>query len=642
MTLALPPSSSDGPDRFNTSLACHQHQDFVRTGQKDYMCCCNPCGYVTLGDISDNARHCCRCNPILVVFAYEPDDPDAECCYAERVPVFGRRAYDGSLNAYVEYTVTIVGHTVTLAISTGPVIGSSVGNPSYSTSKCYWTLSCPSLSVLELVEIDHTSVTCLGVPSFSINGVITRESCSGSIVADNFAAAKVAFTPRPFEDRPYPEEGLTLPMPGSYCANCQEVARFLCLYGSLHDGFQPEAVEMEWDYSPESIQGTTPHGFIVGRWMEKTPSTRGAFKRKIYLIEVEDGSDTICKMYFDFEPGDLYEQSDTDAHAIAERAVELFAPLTLPGPNGAGCGIHHLVGPISHLVNAGFRLTTGRCGCWRYHCGTCRCLPAFLCGFVFIDETFYQGVRFQWEASIHGWVSVSGTGVDFEDNVLAETISLLIVDDGYGECQIVWEKTGYTITPHQFECDLAVAMSFSGMNTAKTQYAFISVHSAFGQCDQRLKCSLASPCDAECGGHAEIVMLTAHGYNDPYEDEPYVEGDCLMEFPLYLIIEPALLPSGDDDPPLFEFTCRYFGIYLFEYAGSTYRMEAEIKNGTLSLVRYNQTAGGDGNNIGDFPFDYETCNPYHATYFERFGIQGCGWGTFPPIQRLFIEVVEVA
>lgn len=640
MIIASLPAQSDGPDRFNTSPTCHEHQNFVRTGQRDYMCCCNPCAYGTLGDISDNARHCCRCNPILVIFAYEPDDPEAECCYAERVPVFGRRAYDDSSNAYVEYTVFIVGHTVTLAISTGPVIGASVGNPAYSADKCYWTLSAPSLGVLELIEIDHTNVTCLGVPSFSINGVITRETCSGSIVADNFAAAKVPFVPRYFEERPYQDEGLTLPMPGSYCTNCLEVARFLCLYGSLHDGFQPELAEMEWDYAPENIQGTTPHGFIVGRWLEKLPHVEGAFKRKIYLIEVDEGSETVCKMFFDFEPGDLYQQSDTEAHAIAERAAELFAPITLPAPNGAGCGINHLVGPIDNLVNAGFRVTTGRCGCWRYHCGTCRCLPAYLCGFVFIDETFYQGVRFQWVASIHGWVSISGTGVDIDDNVLAETISLLIVDDGYGECQVVWTKAGYDITPHGFECNLAVAMSFSGLNTAKTQYAFVSVHSAFGQCDKRLKCSLASPCDAECGGHAKIVMLTAHGYNDPYEDEPGIIGECLLEIPLFLVSTFTLLPGVEGDAPLFEFTCKYFGMYLFDHGGNTYRMEVESKEGVITFTQWNQTLGGPGHSW-QYIFDYETCNPYHATFFERFALTSCPWATDQTIQRIQIDLVEV-
>lgn len=640
MTLATPPLKSDGPDRFNTSPACHSHQEFVRSGQRDYMCCCNPCAYGKIRDALDPANHCCRCNPILIVFSYVPDDPEVACCYSERVPVFGRTVADANAKLYVEYTATIAGINVTLAISTGPINWGDgyEYDAEYNERTCYWTLRVPSLGILRLIEIDHTNVTCLGVPSFLIGGVITRVSCVGSIQADNFAATKVPFVVREFESPLYhEEEGLTLPIEGSYCYNCEEVARYLCLDGIFVDGGEREIIEFEWDYNYLAIQGQSRFGFVVGRWLGRIPKG-GGFRKKIYLIEVDEGSSTTCKMFFDLTPGDMFEETFNLSASIAERAAELFDPLSLVAPDGAGCSLHELVGPIDPLVIAGFRITTGRCGCWQYHCGTCRCLPAYLCGHAFIDGVFFYNIRFEWIASISAWVSVSGTGTDWEGNVFSETISIAVDSDGYGECQVTWDKVGYTVEPQPFECGLVIGFNFSGYNADRSQYAYLFAFSAFGPCDEKLRCSGASPCDLECGGHPEALMLTAHGYNDPYEDEPGIIGDCLIEIPLFFVVEPALVGL---DPPIIEFPCRYIGMSVYESLGKTMRIEAEIKNGVLTMLLYNVTDGGGGGTIGSYTLDYETCNPYYAEYFERLALTGCPWATDQIIQRLQIDIVEI-
>ncbi|MFK5281406.1 hypothetical protein ACI3PL_17780, partial [Lacticaseibacillus paracasei] len=97
-------------------------------------------------------------------------------------------AADGTREV-IKYTGTIVGNTVTVYLSNS-TIGGSVD---YDSIPCRWTIQIPTLGIDQEIEIDHTVVTCLGVPEISITGVTAYDGCVGTVSLINYSTVKVPF-----------------------------------------------------------------------------------------------------------------------------------------------------------------------------------------------------------------------------------------------------------------------------------------------------------------------------------------------------------------------------------------------------------------------------------------------------------------
>ena len=126
-------TESNGPDRFNSHPGCARHHTGVRTEIKDYCCCCDPCQYVRKDEEESNPddRHCCRCNPkvILAKFTSDSEDP---CCRNAYVPMFIESWADNVGQGVMRYSGYIVGYQVTVYLSNGYVDDGTSYGESYA------------------------------------------------------------------------------------------------------------------------------------------------------------------------------------------------------------------------------------------------------------------------------------------------------------------------------------------------------------------------------------------------------------------------------------------------------------------------------------------------------------------------------
>lgn len=590
-----PASETNGPDKNRFTPKCWRHHSGQRTGIKDYCCCCDPCLYRTVEDSVEANPHCCRCNPRVIVAKYTVDSGD---CENQIMPMFGEKTVDDDQNTVVHYQASFLGRTVHVWLSTLPIPNVSYDSNEYIN--CRWTIYIPSLGIVEEVEIDHENVTCLGVPDIEISGVTSAGGeCTGTITLENFETDKVEFQLREFPETFPDGEGTTvdLYLP---CGDCVEVARFLCLSGVRHKGADAEWVEFEWDVDFE------PHEegdqYIHGKW-SYTPPVETPFVEHIYLIT----SGGYCELHFDFES------------PVGRELGEEIEPISI---SNCSCNINEFVSAGTPQEPIGFTIRAGRCSCWEYHCGTCRCVPRYLCGLYFVDQTLYKNIRFTWSSAIKGWVSSGGE--DRDGNPFEETLTVLLEKDEFGNC---------VIDGSPVSCGLVMSATISTLATEYSPATWLYVSTAFAECDYRIVCGDATPCDE----HPAVLNMYAVGYNDPYEDEPGIEGDCPIEIPLFYFSEVFLV--GETGPNAIEINCGYRGIWDWESEGGTpFRSFFELQGGVLEVNVTNLLTGGSAASES-FSLDYEYCDPYIAEYFAITGLTSCIWGS-ATIQRILIEITE--
>lgn len=219
-------SESDGPDKLKNTYACYLHHNGVRTfspsqgfnatGTKipitDYSCCCDPCRYrrSAFGKVAGQELdfHCCACNPEIIVANYIPDllaSDSSGCCVNQIEPMFLNFtpvSSGGSEAAPLAatYQTVIVENPIKTYLSKYPVNldGSprETGVGGSSSLGCYWVVQMTGTSTNETVTVDHTGVTCLGVPDIEITNFPANSGCLGAVTLSNFEIAKVPFTRR--------------------------------------------------------------------------------------------------------------------------------------------------------------------------------------------------------------------------------------------------------------------------------------------------------------------------------------------------------------------------------------------------------------------------------------------------------------
>lgn len=335
--------TSDGPDKLRNSFyPGHLHHiDLARSGYQDYNTCCNPCLYRNYYDsVLSYKSTCCKCYPRFLVFNFTPSD-DNECCQAEATWGFASVSDDTDNEVTViTYQATLAGNDISVNIDpypTGNVFGGYAGQS--GVRGCYWHWSSNSLGVSGQEVIDHTGVTCLGVPDISIGNIVAFDNCTGTISVSDYDMYKIPFTHRFWDgsdgdhdniigySQGFPVTGDigtqtigyldTTQSPAKYettgvyigdipRGSCANVPRFLCVQGDRlpGGGVDPEPYaeyEIDYDYMGYDVSGNNYNsvldfrshlvyesGIEIARW-KYTPTDTGTYPYEyLYLIEMQD------------------------------------------------------------------------------------------------------------------------------------------------------------------------------------------------------------------------------------------------------------------------------------------------------------------------------------------------------------------
>lgn len=631
-------TETNGPDRFNWNPGCAQHHAGVRTGIKDYNCCCDPCSYVR--DPDDPARMeerlCCRCSPKFILLKFTADNDD-ECC-RNAATAMGISVWTDEVGQNVmRYTGDIVGHTVFVYLSNEHVEdgGAHFGY----VEGCRWTIRIDSLGIYEEIAIDHQEVTCLGVPAISITGVTTLETCIGTISLANYETVKLPFQKRFTTDYFEDGYGLMLPFPyGFECDGCTEIPRFICvsranIYAAIKR--QPTADEklqyrqanywreFRWDVEFEPFDDEYSEEIVVGVWRHQ-PEDPTAFEQSLYLIKTRyDGT---CWLQPDF-----FAPAGTDGEGEIHQRVELTS---------CGCTFKYLnVRPIIEPSdspelrdNNGLDYRNGRCGCWDFVCGNRRCVNRYFCGFMFIEQTLYRNILFSWDWETKCWIS-SG-GVDTVGYAMPFSVTICLQSDGQGGCQLLASVDGYggyTITPIPVnDEDTVWSHSFTGTNADGTDYVTLFVTTSFdGECaDTTFSCTAATPCADQCGSHPAVVYVSMRGFSEPYDQPamtPPLTDECTNEVELIFYRQVTAIVGGN-----ISYLCGYIGYSVvpsnwFNPATGMTEVEDQLlvfnlNMAALTITRRRIIAPTVILNTDVVPVD-ESCVPYHGYFnsYDEFG-----------------------
>lgn len=638
---------SHGPDRFNMHPGCVSHHAGVKTGIKDYCCCCDPCQYVRKSESASQPddRHCCRCNPRLILAKFTATNGN-ECCRNSVVPMLVQLAAVNGQEV-MKYTGTIVGHIVTVYLSKGPI--GSYGDA--DDMLCRWTIQIPTLGIDQEIEIDHTTVTCLGVPAISVTGVTAYDGCIGTVSLINYKTVKVPFRTR-YSPGSEVSESIIVPFPeGFEPENCDSLPRYLCItkkHNRINRVRSPKipweiewARVFQWDAEFEPVFDDFNQEWILGCWVHD-PDDTTAFQQRLYLIQNLYGETFLQP---DFESpartdgdGETYQRvpltsCGCDFKILDVRPVDDPSPPTVPGQSIS-----------SDLLGIDYR--GGRCGCWDYHCGKRRCVPKHLCGFVYVNETLYRNILFTWDNSLKCWVS-SG-GVDLEDGEMPFELRICLTQNNEGQCQLVVTHEDYELSAVVIgDTETVLSGTIEGTNYARTDYFSLNFTTSFdGDCELLLTCVVATPCYVDCGSHPQTLNLTLRGWSLPTDyPPPPVTGGCSLEITLNYFQSVVVSGSG------ILFTCGYVGYatvtspyYDAETETTqtgTFVIKAELSLGGLRIYRKLVSDPSFSTPIKSVGLQTETCNPYYGYYFTLSSLHSCFFGDTSIIfMRWEAEIVE--
>ncbi len=625
-------TESNGPDRFNLNPGCSRHHDGIKTGIKDYCCCCDPCQYVRKNESASQPedRLCCRCMPKLILAKFTATNGNG-CCRNVVVPMLVQIA-TASGQDVIKYTGSIVGHVVTVYLSNGPIGGYGETDDML----CRWTIQIPSLGIDQEIEIDHTTVTCLGVPAISVTGVSAYDGCVGTVSLINYKTVKVPFRTR--YDLPADEtESITVPFPEGFESDlCDDLPRYICItkkhnrINRVRSPRIPWEIEwwraFKWDDEFEPRFDEDQQEWILGRWIHN-PKDTTAFVQSLYLIQDLYGQSFLQP---DFEsPGRTDGEGETyqrvpltscgcDFKILDVRPVDDPSPPSVPGQSIA-----------EDLLGIDYR--GGRCGCWDYHCGKRRCVPKYLCGFLFVNETLYRNILFTWDNSLKCWVS-SG-GVDLEDAAMPFEVSICLEENAEGQCQMVVRHEDYTISPVVIgDTETVLAGTFEGQNYTNTDYFSLNVTTSFdGDCELLLTCGLATPCADDCGSHPPLLYLTLRGWSLPSDiPPPPASGSCSLN--ITLNYQQTVVVSGSG----ILFTCGYVGFAIVSspyYNPSTgltttenFLIKATLNLGSVQITRRLLSDPDTILQTESAVLQTETCDPYYGYYFTLASLKNCFFG----------------
>lgn len=675
---------SNGPDRFNLTPGCYRHHAGVRTGITDYCCCCDPCQYVRKNEGASDPedRFCCRCIPKIILAKFTPDESsdsfsgsDEYCCRSIFDPMLAQVSLVGGVDV-VSYSGSIVGHPLTVYISNRSMLsGSSSNSGSNSNSDsssesndgtCFWTILIPSLGVEEEFVIDHRTVTCLGVPSVSVGNITAFEQCVGTVSLFNYTTVKLPFQVRDYGSDSDDHDELTVPFPeGFVCNGCDSLPRYICITKKHNHENRVRSPripwEIEWwrdfswdyDFVPYFSESSSDSGslstsnsdesgeFILGRWSHQ-PKDQSEHIQYLYLIQDLDG---VCWLQPDFSApyntfgeGEQWERTQFSGcgcqlKVLDVRPVDDPSPPSIPGQTIA-----------EDLL--GIDIRAGRCGCWDYFCGKRRCVPRWICGFVFVNGTVYRNILFTWKNSLKQWVSSGGETLGGTE--MPFSLSLTLEENEDGECQIVTSHEDYELNAVVIgSYDTIFAGTIQGKNAAGDDYFSLNIATSFdGDCKLLVTCGAATPCAENCGSHPDPLFLRMRGWSLPSDiPPPPVTGECVTEFELtyyqtVIVTSSSILTN-----------CGYVGYAVVSSlrfdpelgmsVPAVFLIKAELSMGSLRITRRWMEEPDVILFSETMPLQTETCDPYYGYFFALGSLRNCFFGDTQIIwHRYEAEITE--
>lgn len=349
----LPTPTTDyrrGPDWQHGPPRCRQNQQLCEYDQPqphDHACCCDPCrhDYINVCTGDGGPHGCCRCVPKAICLRFTPDTPGDVC-----------KAMTWKLTAEV-VTARGVQYQINL-----PGVGELtifVGSPDsyneyFGTETCIWQITAPDIYIDQTTPIVHSGeIHCQAPPDWIISGVVLprgETDCTGTLTIESYELAKLPFVTRwgDFVETPV----------SVACGYCSQFCQILCVRRG--DAAERTRAEYIWnDYD------------LVWRSNRNSDHT-------IELYEY--GGE--CFLLLNLDPADEF-----NGHLLAI------------DPNACATGMDlTATGTGTEFVS----VSCNRCSCWKYHCGTCRCICKALCLVGMIDgvetrlELDWDAVNFRW------------------------------------------------------------------------------------------------------------------------------------------------------------------------------------------------------------------------------------------------------
>jgi len=641
--VSLPQRESEGPDRCRGTLRCKTYHDHPMTpgsltGSTYNCCCCNPCHFIrpdTMGDgggisprrdILIQFDHCCRCVPRAIYARFVPDNPDDLCCVESAVPLFHQDVTGNAETHEIKsiYEGSLYGYTIRVEL--GRLLLDEYGSGEYEedSTVCAWRIQITDgeyVDMEEVVEIDDDETTCLGVPNISAGPVEGPAGCMGTLVLGDFGKDQLPYLEREsvfdFGYEGYPDtKFIDLdPVCGDgydgYENSCEQVCSRVCVHGHRFYGGAHERVEFSWFEDEQS--GTRG-------WRRTNPDTEIV---EYLLLEENDAGQCIIR---------------------PDNMEEGLPSVVIDMDRGCSCRLNELFWMENDKdETVAFTVRCGFCSCWTFFCGTCRCVPTQLCVMTFIDGEFVPRRILDWDRDARAWESAA----EYEDDYgYGKEVRILLGSDSDGECALILEIDGVEVDAVPWSCgDEMTERRFQPANDIITatfekhdedSYIWVFASSLIADCVVG-PCLDATPCNAECGGHPASVTVRLHAWNDPYEDEPGIEGECDVEIEAYYWESWSWVEAPEPECGYIGFDSRMCDDPI---SGPRFVVtQVEIKRGGITV--YQSTGGGGWTTTLTVMWETETCDPYYAdTGVIVTGIVDCGWGCPEQTQRYQITATE--
>lgn len=412
--------------------------------------------------------------------------------------------------------------------------------------------------------------------------------------------------------------------PHAVCGECEQVCSYVCARGMRHtNGSVIDFAEFEWFEEHEEIANPEdPYELVIllehgwGYFNSNLNHTE-----RLYLES--DETTGACHISTDLEPG-----------------AEIFSPVAIDTTRGCSC---KMLVPFSATVNhvvVPFTVRCGFCSCWRFFCGTCRCVPGELCVLFYDGSTMHENLILMWDDENQQWG-------DYDD-----PIRLRI--GGTDECQITTDLELINVDYPTYDCSPeSVHKCFDAGNEflvgtisgdeeqedGTLRPIYINFMSLTDDCAM-VPCGMATPCLEDCGSHPPCLVASLRMWTLPGESsgDPYFEQECIIEVELRFWQTFEYRPTGN--VPTYQ--CGYVGFAVLPVVDEwdCGYIKVELYNGEVFWSWYNPQSTVPS--ISSMAFVTETCDPYYAQTAEYPGsvfAEWC-WGCVAPVEHFQVTVTE--
>ena len=405
------------------------------------------------------------------------------------------------------------------------------------------------------------------------------------------------------------------------CGDLRQVCTILCATGTRRVGGQDERVEFGWFRRPVGYTENSGPGGSGGSGSSECDEPETQWEQGWEYTDPEtDHTERI------FLRENALGQCTLVPQLEGEGGVENFSPVVIGlephvvfrarVPGGGSCGMTELFSNTEKGL--AFAVRCGFCSCWEFYCGSCRCVPQKMCVSVFEGEEFTPNIILDWDIDSKCWIR--------DDPGYGPDIRICLQKDSKGRCILVpvmnppisWPDD-YQFPVYNTGNELDVSKRFSPeADIISAQWEtyedparplLIVANSLNDECDI-WPCTEATPCRDYCGSHPPTTYLTMRGWNDPYEDEPYVVGDCAVTVTMRFI--QRIFFTGT--LPL-EVQCYYQGLYDLGNCNGT-RTWLKVKSTRYGIewehIANGVALGATCNQGQPVLWDTQSCNPYYA------------------------------